>query len=77
VLPAGALADFRAFAARQGLPAPDGADADARLQRELVSALAATKWGPAGYYRVEAVLDPQVREAVAQFARAGEILRAP
>jgi carboxyl-terminal processing protease len=74
VLPAGALADFRAFAARQGLPAPDGADADARLQRELVSALAATKWGPAGYYRVEAVLDPQVREAVAQFARAGEIL---
>jgi hypothetical protein len=30
-----------------------------------------------GYYRVEAVLDPQVREAVAQFARAGEILRAP
>lgn len=77
VLPAGALADFRAFAARQGLPAPDGADADARLQRELVSALAATRWGPAGYYRVEAVLDPQVKEAVGQFARAGELLRAP
>ena len=77
VLPAGALADFRAFAARQGLPAPDGADVDARLQRELVTALAGTKWGPAGYYRVEAVLDPQVKEAVAQFARAGELLRAP
>jgi len=77
VLPPGALADFRAFAARQGLPAPDGAEADARLQRELVAALAATKWGPAGYYRVEAVLDPQVKEAVAQFSRAGELLRAP
>src|SRR6185295_19024554 len=46
VLPAGALADFRAFASRQGLPAPDGADADARLQRTLVAALAWTKWGP-------------------------------
>jgi carboxyl-terminal processing protease len=77
VLPAGALADFRAFAARQGLPAPDGADADARLQRALVAALAGTKWGEAGYYRVEAVLDPQVRQAVAQFARAGEILGTP
>jgi carboxyl-terminal processing protease len=77
VLPTGALADFRAFAARQGLPAPDGADADARLGRELVLGLAGTKWGPAGYYRVAAVVDPQVREAVAQFARAGELLRAP
>jgi hypothetical protein len=31
--------------------------------------------GSGGYYRVEAVLDPQVKEAVAQFARAGELLR--
>ncbi|MFL5540297.1 MAG: S41 family peptidase, partial [Longimicrobiaceae bacterium] len=76
VLPAGALADFRAFASRQGLPAPDGADADARLQRTLLGALAWTKWGPEGYYRVVAVLDPQVREAVAQFARAGQLLGA-
>ncbi|MFL5383243.1 MAG: S41 family peptidase [Longimicrobiaceae bacterium] len=76
VLPAGALADFRAFAARQGLPVPDGAEVDARLQRVLVRALAGTKWGPEGYYRVAAVLDPQVREAVAQFARAGQLLGA-
>ena len=74
VLPAGALADFRAFAARQGLPVPAGADVDARLQRELVPGLAGTKWGAAGYYRLIAVLDPQVRQAVAQFPRAAEIL---
>jgi carboxyl-terminal processing protease len=75
VLPAGALADFRAFAARQGLPAPDGAEADARLTRELLLELAGTKWGPPGYYRLAAVLDPQVRQAVAQFPRADELLR--
>ncbi len=74
VLPAGALADFRAFAQRQGLPVPDGADADARLQRSLAAALAGTKWGAPGYYRVRAVLDPQVRQAVAQFPRAAQIL---
>lgn len=75
VLPTGALADFRAFATRQGLPAPDGAENDTRLTRELLLELAGTKWGPAGYYRLAAVLDPQVREAVAQFPRAGELLR--
>ncbi|HEX8244074.1 MAG TPA: S41 family peptidase, partial [Longimicrobium sp.] len=74
VLPAGALADFRAFAARQGLPVPEGADADARLQRALVPDLAGTKWGAPGYYRLIAVLDPQVRQAVAQFPRAAQIL---
>ncbi|HEX8693311.1 MAG TPA: S41 family peptidase [Longimicrobium sp.] len=35
-LPAGALADFRAFAGRQGRQVPAGAEVDARLQRELV-----------------------------------------
>jgi carboxyl-terminal processing protease len=76
VLPAGALADFRAFAARQGDPVPDGADVDARLQRMLVRVLASVKWGDAGYYRVAAVMDDQVKQAVQQFARAQEILGA-
>jgi carboxyl-terminal processing protease len=74
VLPAGALADFRAFAARQGLPVPEGAEVDARLQRELLPDLAGTKWGAPGYYRLTAVLDPQVKQAVAQFPRASAIL---
>jgi carboxyl-terminal processing protease len=73
-LPAGALADFRAFAQRNGQTIPDGADTDARLQRELVLDLAGTKWGAAGYYRVAAVLDPQVRQAVTQFPGAAQIL---
>jgi len=67
VLPAGALADFRAFAQRNGLPVPAGAEVDARLQHELVPLLAGTRWGAAGYYRLSAVLDPQVRQGVAQF----------
>jgi carboxyl-terminal processing protease len=74
VLPAGALADFRAFAQRNGLSVPAGAEADARLQRELVPDLAGTKWGAAGYYRLVAVLDPQVRQAVELFPRAAQIL---
>jgi carboxyl-terminal processing protease len=74
VLPAGALGDFRAFAQRNGLPVPAGADVDARLQHELVPLLAGTKWGAAGYYRLSAVLDPQVRQGVAQFPRATQIL---
>jgi carboxyl-terminal processing protease len=74
VLPAGALADFRAFAQRNGLPVPEGAEIDARLQHELVPLLAGTKWGAAGYYRLSAVLDAQVRQGVAQFPRATQIL---
>jgi len=62
-LPASALASFRAFAAAQGAPVPDGPDADAHLQRILVRRVAAAKWGEAGYYRIDAVLDPAIKEA--------------
>lgn len=71
ILPADALIDFRAFAARQGVVIPAGADADARLQRLLVPAVANAKWGDAGWYRAEALLDPEVGAAVKAFARAG------
>ena len=74
VLPAAAIADFRAFAGRQGVAVPAGAEVDDRLRRELVRDLAGVKWGPAGYYRLDAALDPQVRDAVRHFARAEEIL---
>jgi carboxyl-terminal processing protease len=75
VLPADALADFRAFAARQGRPVPAGADVDARLARELLPALAWTKWGDEGYYRMLAVLDPQVTQAVGAFPTAARVLQ--
>jgi carboxyl-terminal processing protease len=73
-LPDAALAQFRAFAQQQGHAIPAGEEADRMLQRLLVSQIAGTKWGAAGYYRVQAALDEQVRAAVREFDRAGEIL---
>jgi carboxyl-terminal processing protease len=64
-LPAAALADFRAFAARQGIVVP--ADADAELQRLLLGSVAEAKWGTAGALRVEAMRDTAVRQAIASF----------
>jgi carboxyl-terminal processing protease len=75
-LPAAALTEFRAFAARAGTPVPDGTEADAHLQRILTRGIARAKWGDAGFYRLVAVTDPQVREAAAQFPRAAQILGA-
>jgi carboxyl-terminal processing protease len=74
-LPNDALADFRAFAAKQGAPVPPGADADAQLQRLLVPAVAAAKWGDAGWYGAEARLDPQIGAAVRSFSRAAVLGR--
>ncbi len=72
-LPAAAIADFRAFASRQGVAIPGGAEADALLQRALVRAAAGTRWGPDGYYRVIAALDPQVAAAARELERAAAL----
>ena len=74
-LDAATLADFRAFAQRQGVPIPAGAEADARLQHELVPTVASAKWGEAGWYRSVALLDAEVNAAVRTFARAADVLR--
>jgi carboxyl-terminal processing protease len=68
------LADFRSYAARQGVTVPAGASADAWLQRALVLRIAAAKWGDAGYYRVGAAVDPEVDAALHCFDRASAIL---
>ncbi|MBL8987457.1 MAG: PDZ domain-containing protein [Gemmatimonadetes bacterium] len=65
--PAAAVASFRQFAAGRGAAIPDGAEADARLERLLLSRLVFAKWGEAGYYRLAAAVDPMVAEAVAAF----------
>src|SRR6185312_15908045 len=44
-LPASALADFRAFAAKDGITIPPDSGSDAMLQRVLVRTVAGTKWG--------------------------------
>ncbi|HUF25669.1 MAG TPA: S41 family peptidase [Gemmatimonadaceae bacterium] len=72
----GALDGFRTFARREGASVPDGPEADALLERRLLLRVALTKWGPEGYYRLAAVLDPEVVEAIAAFAEASRILSA-
>ena len=71
-LPAPALADFRAFAARQGVEIP--ADGDAPLQSLLLESVAQAKWGTEGALRVAAAHDAAVRQAIGAFARTGELL---
>jgi carboxyl-terminal processing protease len=71
-LPGPALADFRAYATRQGVVIPP--DADAQLQRLLVASVAEAKWGAEGAYRVEAMHDGAIRDAIASFARADQLL---
>ena len=73
-LPPAALADFRAFAAKQGVEVP--ADADALLQRALRRAIAYAKWGTEGAYRVDATLDDAIRQATGAFDQASR-LRGP
>ena len=73
-LPAAAVADFRAFAAKDGITIPTGADTDAMLQRVLVRTVAATKWGDEGYYRLAAVTSGEVAAARGAFGRAQGIL---
>ena len=59
----GATADFRKFAASQGVNIPQTPDADAILERALTQATARAKFGDAGFYGMTAVLDPEVQTA--------------
>ena len=70
------VADFRKFAAEQRVMIPEGADSDRLLQELLVPLVAESKWGSEGYYRMVAVLDPEVAQGVAAFAQAEAVLRA-
>jgi carboxyl-terminal processing protease len=73
VVPAAAVADFRAFAGKQGVVVPADAESDAILQRVLVESVARAKWGDTGGYSVLALLDPEVRAAVKTFDRAATL----
>ena len=55
---------------------PAGPQADASLQRVLTVSVARVKFGEAGYYRLSALLDPEVEEARGALTRAGTILGA-
>jgi carboxyl-terminal processing protease len=74
-LPATAITDFRAFAARLGVDVPDGAAADETLRGVLLRTMARARWGAAGYYRIAAILDADVTAAAAAFEGADALLR--
>jgi carboxyl-terminal processing protease len=73
-LPQSILNEFRDFARRQGADVPDGADADARLERLLLGRIARTRSGEPGFYKVAALLDPEVAAAMQAFETAAAIL---
>jgi carboxyl-terminal processing protease len=70
------IGNFRTFAAAHGDSIDAGAAADRLLQRVLTLALAEAKWGEAGYYRIAALMDPDVTASSALFDRAPAILAA-
>jgi len=70
------LQDFRGFASREGAAIPSDAGSDSLLQKALLPVLAGGKYGEAGYYRLSAALDPQVKSALLAFDRASAILTA-
>lgn len=72
-LPEGAIADFRALAAKAAISIPADAGASELLQRELRASLARARFGDAGYYEALALLDPIVRESMAHFAAAAAL----
>ena len=73
-LPSAAVADFRSFATKNGVTIPADSATESMLQRVLVRAVAATKWGDEGYYRLAAVTSPEVAIARGSFSRAQSIL---
>ena len=75
-LPATAIADFRQYAAKQGVTIPADSEAASVLSALLVEQVAETRWGPAGSYLVRARHDEAVREAIASFATAAKLLGA-
>jgi len=60
---AAGISEFRKFASGQGVTIPQTSDADAMLERVLSAAAARSKFGDAGFYRINATLDPEVQIA--------------
>lgn len=71
-LPAAALADFRAFAAKQGVAVPP--EGDDLLREMLAASIAYARWGSSGEYEVIARRDPAVREAAQGFGQAATLI---
>lgn len=64
---ASTLGEFRKFATAQGVIIPQTPDADSMLTRVLSTSAARSKFGDAGFYRIGASLDPEVKIAQRAF----------
>jgi carboxyl-terminal processing protease len=73
-VPPASVADFRSFAAAHSDSVIVNAAGDRALGRLLALAVAQGKWGEPGYFRIAAVLDPDVTTASHAFDRAGVLL---
>jgi carboxyl-terminal processing protease len=71
---AGAVEDFRRFAAQQGVSIPAGEETDRLLKQRIVLRVADAKWGTEGFYRVLAAVDPEIKAGVAAFDKAEAVL---
>jgi carboxyl-terminal processing protease len=69
-IPGSMVTLFRQFAASQGVVIPNGADIEARLTELLRGAVARTKFGTSGYFRVRVATDPEVHAALRALAAA-------
>ena len=68
------VADFRTYAATNGVTIPSGESADAEIGRALVRNVAFVEFGAEGYYQLLALTDPIVRRSVDSFAKAAQLL---
>lgn len=68
-----AIADFRAFAAQQGVEVPETPEASRALTRVLLLRIARVRWGEAGAYSLIAALDPAVRQAAGYLDQAAAL----
>lgn len=75
IVDAAALADFRAYATSNGAIVPTEPGTDELLARSLMRMIAFARFGDAGYYRLVALTDPQVRAAIDAFSKADVLLR--
>jgi len=71
----GGVAELRRALAAAGVAVPEGADADRAIEAALLPMVADAKWGSSGRYRIEAVRDAEITQAVKAFDKAAGILR--
>lgn len=76
-LPPNAVASFRAYAESSHVPIPADTASASMLSKALILQIAFAKFGETGYYRLVALTDPAVDEAIRAFDQANALLAPP